>query len=262
MKFEYFCLTDPGLIRENNEDAVVVDDEHHIAVLADGMGGYNAGEVASEMAITHIRTDLAAWLEDASPNASAREIKRAMEICTDNANRRIFDAAHQNPQYAGMGTTLVLGLFQEGRAFIGHVGDSRCYRLRGREFQLLTRDHSLLQEQIDAGLISVEQAKYAVHRNLVTRALGVEDTVLLEVNEFRLEVGDLYLLCSDGLNDMLTDEQIASLLDRHPSLEEKAHALVDAANELGGRDNISVILIHVQTKSPRRGLLSRVLRQH
>lgn len=262
MKFEYFCLTDPGLIRENNEDAVVVDDQHHIAVLADGMGGYNAGEVASAMAITHIQADLAAWLAESGQQASAREVKRAMEICTDNANRRIFESAHHNPMYAGMGTTLVLGLFQDSRAFIGHVGDSRCYRLRGRELQLLTRDHSLLQEQIDAGLITIEQAQYAVHRNLVTRALGVEDTVLLEVNEFRLEEGDLYLLCSDGLNDMLKDDQIAALLGSHPSLEEKGRALVDAANELGGRDNISVILIHVQTTSTRRSLLSRVLRQH
>lgn len=262
MNFEFHALTDPGLIRDNNEDSVALDPDNRLAILADGMGGYNAGEVASAMATTFIKTELGRWIADGGFEASTRELKRAMEICIDNANRSIFNAANANPQYAGMGTTLVMGLFLDGRVMIGHVGDSRCYRLRQGEFVQMTRDHSLLQEQIDAGLISMEQAQFATHRNLVTRALGVEDTVLLEVNEFRLEVGDLYLLCSDGLNDMLTDEQIASLLDRHPSLEEKAHALVDAANELGGRDNISVILIHVQTKSPRRGLLSRVLRQH
>ena len=262
MKFEYFSLTDPGLIRGNNEDAVVVDDQHHIAVLADGMGGYNAGEVASAMAINHIRAELADWLAGAGQHASAREVKHEMEICADNANRHIFEAARRNADYAGMGTTLVLGLFQPGHAFIGHVGDSRCYRLRGRELQLLTRDHSLLQEQIDAGLITPELAQYAVHRNLVTRALGVEDTVLLEVNEFRLEVGDLYLLCSDGLNDMLRDEQIAAVLARPSALADKGRALVEAANEQGGRDNISIILIHVQTNNPRRSLFSRVLGQH
>ncbi|EFK95623.1 protein phosphatase 2C domain protein, partial [sediment metagenome] len=144
---------------------------------------------------------------------------------------------------------------------IGHVGDSRCYRLRGGEFVQMTRDHSLLQEQIDAGLISVEQAQYATHRNLVTRALGVEDTVLLEVNEYRVEDGDLYLFCSDGLNDMLTDERIAAVLVTAGTLTEKASALVDAANDAGGRDNISVILTIARAKTTRRGLLSRMLGQ-
>jgi len=192
------------------------------------------------------------------------ELSAAVDAGRARSNNEdsIFNAANSNPQYAGMGTTLVVAVFRDNRLMVGHVGDSRAYRLRAGRLQQITRDHSLLQEQIDAGLITVEQAQYAVHRNLVTRALGVEDTVLLEVNEFRLEEGDLYLLCSDGLNDMLKDDQIAALLGSHPSLEEKGRALVDAANELGGRDNISVILIHVQTRSPRRGLLSRVLRQH
>src|SRR5690606_18491865 len=125
--------------------------------------------------------------------AHARELKRAMEICIDNANRSIFNEANANPIYAGMGTTLVMGVFSGTRAMIGHVGDSRCYRLRNGTLQLLTRDHSPLQEQIDAGLITPEQALFATHKNLVTRALGVEDTVLLEVNEHRVEDGDLYL---------------------------------------------------------------------
>jgi PPM family protein phosphatase len=139
------------------------------------------------------------------------------------------------------------------------VGDSRCYRLRGTTLQQLTRDHSLLQEQIDAGLITEEQAQFATHKNLVTRALGVEDTVLLEVNEFRVEDGDLYLFCSDGLSDMVSDERLAAILQSEGSLEVKAGALVDAANGSGGRDNISVILAHARAKSVRRGLLSRML---
>lgn len=259
MNFEFHALTDPGLVRDNNEDSVSLDTDNGIAVLADGMGGYNAGEVASAMATTFIRSELGRWLAEGGAESSTRELKRAMEICIDNANRSIFNAANANPQYAGMGTTLVMGVFLDGRVMIGHVGDSRCYRLRGGEFVQMTRDHSLLQEQIDAGLISLEQAQYATHRNLVTRALGVEDAVLLEVNEYRVEDGDLYLFCSDGLNDMLSDERMAALLVTAGTLEEKAVALVDAANGAGGRDNISVILTLARAKATRRGLLSRML---
>jgi protein phosphatase len=259
MNFEYFAQTDPGLIRNNNEDSVVVDDENQLVVLADGMGGYNAGEVASSMATSFVKTELGRWLLEGGSDASSRELKRAMEICIDNANRSVFNAANANSAYAGMGTTLVMGVFSGARAMIGHVGDSRCYRLRGASLQQLTRDHSLLQEQIDAGLISVEQAQFATHKNLVTRALGVEDTVLLDVNEFRVEDGDIYLFCSDGLNDMVPDEELAAILQVDRSLEETVKALVDAANYNGGRDNISVILAFARPKPVRRGLLSRML---
>jgi protein phosphatase len=259
MNFEYAALTDPGLVRDNNEDTVAVDAENHLVVLADGMGGYNAGEVASAMATTFIKEELGRWLVDGGHEASARELKRAMEICIDNANRSIFNAANSNPKYAGMGTTMVMGVFMDTRAMIGHVGDSRCYRLRGSTLQQLTRDHSLLQEQIDAGLISQEQARFATHKNLVTRALGVEDTVLLEVNEYRVEDSDLYLFCSDGLSDMVADEQLAAILMTTGGLQGKCCALVDAANGHGGRDNISVILMLARAKQVRRGLLSRML---
>ena len=259
MNFEYYTQTDPGLIRDNNEDSVVIDEENQLVVLADGMGGYNAGEVASAMATSFVKAELGRWLLEGGSEASARELKRAMEICIDNANRSIFNAANANPAYAGMGTTLVMGVFVGTRAMIGHVGDSRCYRWRGTTLQQLSRDHSLLQEQIDAGLISEEQAKFATHKNLVTRALGVEDTVLLEVNEFRVEDGDIYLFCSDGLNDMVADERIAAILQAVGALEDTGSALVNAANDGGGRDNISVILMHARAKSVRRGLLSRML---
>ncbi|MEX1166990.1 MAG: Stp1/IreP family PP2C-type Ser/Thr phosphatase [Hydrogenophaga sp.] len=259
MNFEYFAQTDPGLIRANNEDSVVVDDENQLVVLADGMGGYNAGEVASAMATAFVKTELGRWLLEGGNEASTRELKRAMEICIDNANRSIFNAANASPAYTGMGTTLVMGVFVGTRAMIGHVGDSRCYRWRGDVLQQLSRDHSLLQEQIDAGLISEEQAKFATHKNLVTRALGVEDTVLLEVNEFRVEDGDIYLFCSDGLSDMVPNERLAAILQGVGSLEEKSGSMVNAANGAGGRDNISVILAHARAKSARRGLLSRML---
>ena len=259
MNFEYFFLTDPGLVRDNNEDSVSLDPDNQIVVLADGMGGYNAGEVASAMATTFIKTELGRWMAEGGVDASVRELRRAMEICIDNANRSIFNAANSNPQYAGMGTTLVMGVFLGTRAMIGHVGDSRCYRMREGSFTQITRDHSLLQEQIDAGLISLEQAQYATHKNLVTRALGVEDTVLLEVNEYRIEDEDLYLFCSDGLSDMMGDERIAAILITAGTLEEKAQALVDAANDCGGRDNISVILAYARSKPVRKGILSRML---
>jgi protein phosphatase len=261
MNFEYFYLTDTGQVRSNNEDAVAIDADNHIAVLADGMGGYNAGEVAAEMATTFVTTELGRWIAEGGSEASGRELRRAMEVCIDNANRLIFNAANTHLPYAGMGTTLVMGVFQDTRVLIGHIGDSRCYRLRNGALAKLTRDHSLLQEQIDAGLLTPEQAQFATHKNLVTRAMGVEDTVLLEVSEYRAEEDDLYLMCSDGLTDMVSDAYIAAILVTVGTLADKCHALIDAANSCGGRDNISVILAQARSKPNRRGLLSRMLGQ-
>ncbi len=246
MTLEYFSATDTGRARNNNEDSVAVDEASHLVVLADGMGGYNAGEVASGMATSFIKTELGRWLAEASDNASDTDVRRAMDICVDNANRAIFNAANSNPQYAGMGTTLVVGVFRDGRLLMGHVGDSRGYRLRGGRLAQITHDHSLLQEQIDSGLITAEQAAFSANKNLVTRAVGVEDTVLLETHLHDVLPGDTYLLCSDGLSDMLDDESIAQLLQSSDALSEVAAALVDAANDAGGKDNISVVLARVR----------------
>ncbi len=243
MTIELHAAVDPGRARSNNEDSVATDAEVSLAVLADGMGGYNAGEVASHMATEFIRTELGRWLREASSQASDAEVRRAMDICVDNANRAIFDAANSNPQYAGMGTTLVVAVFRENRLLLGHVGDSRCYRLRDGRLQQITRDHSLLQEQIDAGLITLEQAAFSANKNLVTRAVGVEDTVLLETHQHESLPGDLYLMCSDGLSDMLDDAAIAQVLLSHDSLDSSSQALIDAANDAGGKDNISVVLV-------------------
>lgn len=261
MNYEFCFRTDPGLARENNEDSVTVDEPTRLGILADGMGGYNAGEVASGMATTFIKSELGRWLSQAGRHANAREVRRAMEICVDNANRSIFNAANSNPQYSGMGTTLVVGVFQDGRLMLGHIGDSRCYRLRGQQLEQITKDHSLLQEQMDAGLITPEQAATSTNKNLVTRALGVEDAVLLEVNEHKVEPGDLFLMCSDGLSDMLDDEAIANILSAEGSLDQKSVQLIDAANANGGRDNISVLLAQASSGSRRRGLISRWLGQ-
>ena len=139
MTIELHAAVDPGRARSNNEDSVATDDGVYLAVLADGMGGYNAGEVASNMATSFIRTELGRWLREASSQASDAEVRRAMDICVDNANRAIFNAANSNPQYAGMGTTLVVAVFRDNRVLLGHVGDSRCYRMREGRLQQITR---------------------------------------------------------------------------------------------------------------------------
>jgi PPM family protein phosphatase len=249
MTFEFFSATDTGRARNNNEDSVAVDEPTALVILADGMGGYNAGEVASGMVTSFIKTELGRWLTEASENATDTDVRRAMDICVDNANRAIFNAANSNPQYAGMGTTLVVGVFRDSRLLMGHVGDSRAYRLRASRLVQITHDHSLLQEQIDSGLITQEQAAFSSNKNLVTRAVGVEDTVLLETHLHDVMPGDTYLLCSDGLSDMLDDESIAQLMLGCETLAEAANALVEAANDAGGKDNISVVLARVRGPS-------------
>jgi len=260
LSYEFCARTDTGRVRANNEDAVGVDSQAQLAMLADGMGGYNAGEVASSMAIDFIQKEMARWLAQAGPRPKSFDLRRAMEICVDNANQAILEAAESNMQYAGMGTTLVVGVFQGPRLMLGHIGDSRCYRLREGVLEQITRDHSWLQEQIDAGLITPQQAAVSASRNLVTRALGVEELVLLEVNEFEVQPGDLYLLCSDGLSEMLRHAELAALLAPRSSLEEKTERLIAAANSQGGRDNISVVLVKASMGTRKQGLMSRLLR--
>ncbi len=259
MNYKFCTNTDPGQARDNNEDSAVFDDVTHVGVLADGMGGYNAGEIASGMATAFIKSELVRWLAEVGQSVNPLEIKRAIEICVDNANRAIYNAARANPKYSGMGTTLVVGVFQDARLVLGHVGDSRCYRLRENRLQQITKDHSLLQEQVDAGLLTLEQAQNAPNKNLVTRALGVEDSVMLEVNEHAVEPGDIYLMCSDGLSDMMQDMAIAKILQNGTSLTQMAAELVASANENGGRDNITVLLTQASGTVEKRGFVSRLL---
>lgn len=259
MNYTFFAQTDPGRTRENNEDAVAFDEATRVGVLADGMGGYNAGEIASGMATAFIKSELSRWLSETGQQADTGQVRRAVEICVDNANRAIFNAARANPQYAGMGTTLVMGVFRADRLILGHIGDSRCYRLRGHAFVQVTRDHSLLQEQIDAGLLTPAQAVLSPNKNLVTRALGVEPDVMLELNEHRVEAGDIYLMCSDGLSDMMDDAVMASILQSGVSLQDMAGELVCVANENGGRDNITVLLAQAAGNSEKRGLIAKLL---
>jgi protein phosphatase len=270
MDFEYRALTDVGRVRANNEDAVLADPRHGIVILADGMGGYNAGEVASAMAVEQIHAQLTNWLlSQAAHTVTMHNLRRAMEICVDNVNRAIFEAAHENAAYAGMGTTLVMAALLSSTLLFGHVGDSRAYRWRAGALARLTHDHSLVQEQIDAGLVRPEEAAVSTYRSMVTRALGVEDTVLLDVRKVPIEPGDLFLLCSDGLTDALGDDELAGVLgvsepmNKKPSdgalpdgeppgrepLDNICRRLVNLANHRGGRDNVSVALIRASSVS-------------
>ena len=243
MHYDFCALTDPGRFRPNNEDACTFDRAAQLAVLADGMGGYNAGEVASTMATLLVKEELAHRLLDKGPQDNLGQLYLAIEVSAALANRAIFQAARSNPLYAGMGTTLVVGVFQPTRLVLGHVGDSRCYRWRAQTLVQLTHDHSLVQEQVDAGLLTPAQAATSPIRNLVTRAMGVEAAVRIELHQHSVAPGDLYLMCSDGLTDMLETPAIAGILDQGGSLQELAQQLVDAANAQGGRDNITVLLV-------------------
>lgn len=250
MSYVFSSATDTGRARSNNEDAVLLDAEVGLAVLADGMGGYNAGEVASQMATQRVVAELGQWLRAQPDTPSVKAVQEAMADGVERANREIFNVANTNPQCAGMGTTLVVASFRQGQLLVGHVGDSRAYRLRSGRLQQLTRDHSLLQEQIDAGLITAEQAVYATHKNLVTRAVGVEDAVLLDISVHDVQPGDVVLLCSDGLSDMLDDNEMAFIVAGQNNLDAAAAELVARANQEGGRDNISVILARHDGTSP------------
>lgn len=243
LHYEFCAATDRGRVRSNNEDAVAVHPSVRLAILADGMGGYNAGEVASSMATDLIGDELSPWLVASGAAATAVEARQALEVCVDNVNSAILDASLSNTSYSGMGTTLVVAVFLHDRLMLGHIGDSRCYRLRNDVLQQITRDHSWLQEQIDAGLMTPQQAAESGGRNLVTRALGVDTFVQVEVNEFSVQAGDLFILCSDGLTDMVDDDDLAALARMPIALQSKAEQMIELANAMGGRDNISVVLV-------------------
>ena len=262
---EIATCTDPGMVRSHNEDSIGADIANGLVVLADGMGGYNAGEVASGMATTVITTELQQLLAKVQPFEVDPQTNKpvAMRLIRDQvlkANTSIYQAAQSQPQYAGMGTTLVVSLFYDNKMLVAHLGDSRLYRLRGENFSQVTRDHSLLQEQIDAGLLTPEQAKGAAHKNLVTKALGIDPSVEPEIHEYETAPGDIYLLCSDGLCDMVNDEDIGDTLKMlGANLKLATEQLVQMANDNGGRDNVSVILVRVLRAYPGpRGVVAKV----
>jgi PPM family protein phosphatase len=252
---EIVARSDPGMVRSNNEDSVMANPVLGFAVLADGMGGYNAGEVASGMATALLGAELERAFIEREPSSRDDSGKSWAEVTLEaemaRVNGAIYQAAQSQPQYAGMGTTLVVGVFHDNKVTVGHIGDSRLYRLRGEDFQQITRDHSLLQEQIDSGLITPEQARHSQNKNLVTRAVGIDPEVAAEIHDHAVLPGDVYLFCSDGLNDMVEDEELAMTLGAlSANLELCAMQLIQMANDNGGRDNVSVILVKVKGEYP------------
>lgn len=263
---EFAAKTDTGLIRSHNEDAIAISSDHGFAILADGMGGYNAGEVASDIATSVLKDALEDGLMQLQSKHELRahrnkQIHQLMLDSIQRVNTAILNAADAEPEYAGMGTTLVAALFHQDKVTVAHVGDSRAYRLRQGTLEQITHDHSLLQEQIDAGLIAPEWARFSLNKNLVTRAVGVGLDMEIEIHDHDTEAEDVYLLCSDGLSDMLDVREIQNILrDCGAALEEACATLVQRANNNGGRDNISVILIRILENSGASGnLLGRIM---
>ena len=250
-KINFAELTDTGRVRDHNEDAIGCDPDIGLMVLADGMGGYNAGEVASGIAV-QIVTELASEganrenRDEVDPHSGMMRQSIVLRDAVYRANKIIFQTAQSQTHCEGMGTTIVACMFFDNRVSIAHVGDSRAYRVRNGELEQLTMDHSLLQELVDRGFYSVEEAQRSTNRNYVTRALGVEPTVEVEVNEYEVLPGDVYLLCSDGLPDMVEDEDIHLTISTfNDSLDIVSKQLIELANDHGGRDNVSVQLAKV-----------------
>jgi len=242
-------VSDRGVVRSHNEDAIAWMEGCGVALLADGMGGHNAGEVASAMAVDTIGAALQrVWPELASVDgaACAAELRSAVA----EANRRIVAHAGADPACRGMGTTVETLLLRNEEALIAHVGDSRSYRWRDGELLRLTRDHSWLQELIDSGMVAADDPAPPVGRNRITRALGMEGAVGCDIERVDAAPGDLFLLCSDGLTDLLSERRLATLLtEARGPLQAVAESLVAEANWLGGDDNVSVVLAQLAHRS-------------
>lgn len=245
MRLRVAGLTDVGRCRERNQDQLFIASDAGVFAVADGMGGHAAGEVASRLAVEALEaTTKSRQLGVETADAAGAEL--GLRAAVDEGNRRILESVLQNAEWRGMGTTIVVLKVVGEHAVIGHVGDSRAYRLQGNEMQRLTNDHSWVSEQVRHGLISDEQAHRHPMRNIVTRALGNVARVDLEVTRHSIRPGDVLLLCSDGLNSMLVDDEIAQILRGHSGDPESAcQALVTAANARGGEDNITVVVIMI-----------------
>ncbi len=250
-KLQFVARTDVGQVRDHNEDFITEKESLGFAVLADGMGGMNAGEVASSMAVALLVDELSDYRNgqsllaaelnesDASLSIEGQVLRKAVE----KANDAVFHVSQTQPQCKGMGTTIVVCYYYNNKVAIAHIGDSRVYRLRAGVMEQITKDHSFVQELIDKGLFTREEARTSNKKNVVTRALGVAPFVEVEVHEHEVEPGDIYLMCSDGLHDLVPDRDIErSMIELGPNLNELAAHLINLANASGGKDNISIIL--------------------
>jgi len=249
--------TDTGMVRDHNEDCFLIVPESGIAILADGMGGHLAGEVASAMAIDRVTHYLlnafaVSQREDSTNGNGTSFESTALVEAIKSANTAIHDASMSRPEQSGMGTTIVAAAFHDNTLTVAHVGDSRLYRYRNGVLSQVTEDHSMVQELLRRGLMTPEEARTSLNRNLVTRALGIDPMVEVDVREQQYENGDIYLLCSDGLNDVLTDEQIAAALAQHPdNMDSAAQHLIAEVNANGGPDNVSIVMIRTNGRFSR-----------
>jgi protein phosphatase len=265
-KFRCVGVSDTGRVREHNEDTIGTDGDIGLVVLCDGMGGYKAGEVASGIAVRTLMSLLkdAVDREDLSLHDDETGLSRPGILLRDaiqRANKLIYQTARTQQHCEGMGTTVVAGLFFDDKLTIAHVGDSRLYRCRDGKLEQVTKDHSLLQELVARGFYTPEEAQRAAAKNYVTRALGVEPSVEVEVTEVPAQKDDVYLLCSDGLSDMVEDDDIQLTINTFgANLETLAKQLVLLSNDNGGRDNVSVVLVRVLDAFPaQRGMIDRIL---
>ena len=249
MRIRYAAKTDVGMKRNHNEDYFSLIEDEQLFLVADGMGGHASGEVASKMAAEvlqefYVRTkdDEATWPYKMDRQLSYVENRLVVGI--KMANQRIFHAACRDIKFKGMGTTIVSGQVVGDKFYIAHVGDSRCYRIRNGTIQQMTRDHSLLEDYKDAkpNMSEEEQRKFP-HKNVITRALGMRETVQVDIRSHQIKSGDVYVLCSDGLSGMVIDDQICQIATNAKSLERAVAELVDAANRNGGTDNVTTLLL-------------------
>lgn len=245
-KLEVANVSDIGCNRSSNEDSTASNEELGILLLADGMGGHNSGDVASTIAVSSIYHKLEKGLKkfsDANAELSKKKDVSLVVEAINEANACIYRTGKENSKCSGMGTTIIATLIQGNNVIVGHVGDSRLYRMRDDKFTQLTEDHSLVQELVNRGIFSYEESMKRVPKNIITKALGLKDTVDVAIVTSDLHIGDLYLLCSDGLTDIIKDEEIhLTLKDYSDSLTQTADQLVDLVIHRGGNDNISVIL--------------------
>jgi protein phosphatase len=257
-KLEMTGVTDVGLKRSHNEDCLALDPALGVAVLADGMGGYKAGEVASAMAVDVVLEAIRkgvrqVHLEEVDEETGYTRGALVIRDAVAKANAAILQAAQDRPGCRGMGTTLVSLLFYDNRVSVAHVGDSRLYRLRADQLEQITVDHSMVQELVDRGFYTPEEARRNVQKNLVTRAVGVDESVRTDLLEEPVQEGDVYLACSDGLTDLVEDADIQSILVQHRAeLGAAARHLVEQAKASGGTDNISVVLVQALRPFPAR----------
>jgi len=257
--------TDIGRRYEHNEDSISSVEEKAFVVLADGMGGHNAGEVASAMAIEHVIKNVTQDVKEIKkteidPETGLTQYSGIIKNAIEKANSAIH-LASQEPKHQGMGTTVVAAIMYQNQMSVAHVGDSRLYRYSNKTLSQITKDHTLLQELVDQGFYTPEEAKDAPNKNIVTRGLGADSVVQVDVCEEYVSKGDKILLCSDGLTDMLDDEEILEILNKYVDNNQTCvQALINSANENGGLDNISAILVEVKKNFPSDGkTFSRLL---